>query len=78
MSKPIASARIPHSWNDQIRAIAQETGQTPSDIVKAAIGQYLGKTTPASCASTNRRLNKVEQQLARLQRLLLAGNDIAS
>ncbi len=86
MSKPIAAARIPHSWDEQISAIAQaltcqfanETGQTPSDAVKEAIGQYLGKTTPESCASTNRRLNKVEQQLARLQRMLLAGNEITS
>ncbi|ESA35966.1 hypothetical protein N836_09400 [Leptolyngbya sp. Heron Island J] len=38
MSKPIAAARIPHSWDEQIRAIATETGQTPSDVVKEGIG----------------------------------------
>ncbi|MEM9485547.1 MAG: hypothetical protein AAGA83_17870 [Cyanobacteria bacterium P01_F01_bin.116] len=75
MSKPIASARIPHSWNEQIREIAQETGRTPSDVVKEAIGKYLGKTMPDGCVSTNRRLSKVEHQLARLQRMLLAEND---
>jgi hypothetical protein len=57
MSKPIAAARIPHSWDEQIRAIANETGQTHSDVVKEAIGQYLGKKTPESFISTNRRLN---------------------
>ncbi|MFG6100569.1 hypothetical protein SPB21_35350 [Leptothoe sp. ISB3NOV94-8A] len=74
MSKPIAAARIPHSWDEQIRAIATEMGRTPSEVVKEAIGQYLGKTTPTSCASTNRRLNKLELQLARLQRMVLASD----
>ena len=46
MSKPIAAARIPHSWDEQIRAIAHATGQTPSDVVKEAIGLYLEKTDP--------------------------------
>ncbi|NEQ50336.1 MAG: hypothetical protein F6K11_09425 [Leptolyngbya sp. SIO3F4] len=55
-----------------MRAISTETGRTSSDVVKKTIGQYLGKTTPEGCASTNRRLNKLKQQLARLQRILLA------
>ena len=70
MSKPIASARIPHSWNEQIRAIATETGRTPSDVVKEAIGLYLEKTDPASVATMNRRLNKLESQYKKLAQLI--------
>ena len=66
MSKPIAAARIPHSWDEQIRAIATETGRTPSDVVKEAIGLYLQKTGPESVAAMNRRLNKLEKQYQKL------------
>ncbi|NEP58716.1 MAG: hypothetical protein F6K31_17145 [Symploca sp. SIO2G7] len=69
MSKPIASARIPHSWDEQIRAISKETGQTPSDIVKEAIGLYLEKTDPAGVASMARRLTTLEKQVRKLLQL---------
>ncbi|EKU97600.1 hypothetical protein Lepto7375DRAFT_6805 [Leptolyngbya sp. PCC 7375] len=70
MSKPIASARIPHSWHDQIRAIATETGRTPSEVVKEAIGLYLEKTDPESVASMGRRLNRLESQFKKLAQLV--------
>ena len=70
MAKPIASARIPHSWDDQIKAIAAETGKTSSEIVKEAIGQYLGKTDPESIASMARRLSKLEQKYKKLAQLV--------
>ena len=70
MSKPIASARIPHSWHDQIRAIATETGQTPSDVVKEAIGLYLQKTDPNGVASMARRLAALEKQVKKLVQLV--------
>ena len=70
MSKPIAAARIPHSWDEQIRAIAIETGRTPSDVVKEAIGLYLEKTDPASVATMNHRLNKLENQYKKLAQLI--------
>ena len=70
MSKPIAAARIPYSWDEQIRAIATETGRTPSEVVKEAIGQYLEKTDPASVATMNRRLNKLERQYQKLAQLI--------
>lgn len=69
MSKPLAAARIPHSWNNQIRAIAQETGQTPSDVVKEAIGLYLEKTDPDGVASMARRLTTLEKQVKKLIQL---------
>ncbi|MEL7510128.1 MAG: hypothetical protein AAFN42_22595 [Cyanobacteria bacterium J06554_1] len=70
MSKPIASARIPHSWNEQIRAIAHETGRTPSDVVKEAIGLYLEKTDPDRVASMARRLRTLEKQVKKLVQLV--------
>lgn len=78
MSKPIAAARIPHSWDEQIRAIAKaltcqfatETGRTPSDVVKEAIGLYLEKTDPRSVASMNQRLKALEQRYKKLTQLI--------
>ena len=70
MTKPIASARIPHDWHQQISAIAAETGKTPSEVVKEAIGQYLGKTDPEAVAVMSRRLSKLERQYAKLAKLV--------
>ena len=70
MSKPIAAARIPHSWDEQIRAIAQETGRTPSEVVKEAIGIYLEKTDPDSVASMTRRVASLEKQVKKLVQLM--------
>lgn len=70
MSKPIAAARIPHSWDEQIRAIATETGRTPSEVVKEAIGLYLEKTDPSGVASMARRLGNLEKQVKKLVQLV--------
>ena len=70
MSKPIAAARIPHSWDEQIRAIAHETGQTPSDVVKEAIGLYLKKTSSDNVTSMARRLSNLERQVKKLLQLV--------
>ncbi|MBX2862240.1 MAG: ribbon-helix-helix domain-containing protein [Leptolyngbyaceae cyanobacterium MAG.088] len=70
MSKPVVSARIPHGWDDQIRAIATETGRTPSDVVKEAIGLYLEKTDPNGVASMARRLGTLEKQVKKLVQLV--------
>ena len=70
MSKPIAATRIPHSWDEQIRAIAHETGRTPSDVVKEAIGFYLEKTDPDGVASMGRRLATLEKQVRKLLQLV--------
>ena len=60
MSKPIAAARIPHSWDEQIREIATKTGRTPSDVVKEAIGVYLEKTDSSGVVSMAKRLATLE------------------
>ena len=70
MSKPIAAARIPHSWDEQIRAIAHETGQTPSAVVKEAIRQYLKQPAPEGVVSMARRLTSLEKQVRKLLQLI--------
>ncbi|WP_031294386.1 hypothetical protein [Leptolyngbya sp. Heron Island J] len=70
MSKPIAAARIPHSWDEQIRAISQETGRTPSEVVKEAIGLYLEKTEPSNVTSMAKRLTALEKQVRKLVQLM--------
>ena len=70
MSKPVVSARVPHSWNDQSLAIANETGRTPSDVVKEAIGVYLEKTDPNSVTSMTRRLTTLEKQVRKLVQIV--------
>ena len=70
--------RIPENHALQLKQIQAETGKTESELVREAVALLLGKTSPESCTSTNRRLHKVEQQLARLQRMVLAGNEPTS
>lgn len=64
--------RVPENHALQLKQIQTETGKSESELIREAVALLLGKTSPDSCASTNRRLSKVEQQLARLQRMLLA------
>lgn len=68
MGKPIASARIPEAWDAQIRLIARESGRPPSEVVREAIGEYLGKTDTGSVRSMEKRLAALERQLGKLLR----------
>jgi predicted DNA-binding protein len=70
MANPVASTRIPHSWDEQIKSIATETGQLPSDIVRDAIAQYLGKTNVDSVQSMSKRLAGLERQVKKLMQLM--------
>ncbi|MEA5467032.1 hypothetical protein VB741_25145 [Leptothoe sp. PORK10 BA2] len=49
---------------------ATETGRTPSDVVKEAIGLYLEKTDPNGVASMARRLGTLEKQVKKLVQLV--------
>ena len=44
----IISAKVPKEWADLISQQARETLQTPSDIIREAIGTYLRKEVPDS------------------------------
>jgi predicted DNA-binding protein len=66
MEKPLASARIPQEWSDQIQQIARESGKSASEVVREAIALYLGKVDGESISTMNRRLSKLERQVGKL------------
>ena len=68
--KPMVGARIPHTWMDQIEGICQETGKRPSDILKEALGVYLGKTDVDSVSSLQKRVAALERQYQKLIKLV--------
>ncbi|NEP15461.1 MAG: ribbon-helix-helix protein, CopG family [Leptolyngbya sp. SIO4C1] len=70
MKQPLVAGRVPASWLKQLEQIQQETGKNQSELVREAIGQYLGKTDPESIASMARRLRKLEQQYKKLAQLV--------
>jgi predicted DNA-binding protein len=70
MPQPLAHARIPQEWEVQLRAIAQETGQSYSDVVRQAIAQHLGRTDLESVESMSKRVAALERQLKKLAQLV--------
>lgn len=68
--KPLASARIPHEWMEQIKSICEESGKTPSEVMQDAIGQYLGKTTVGSVTSLAQRVTALERKYQKLAALI--------
>ncbi len=71
---PMVGARVPQEWQQQISAIALATGRKEAEIVREALGQYLGKTDPGSIkgaiSSLEGRVADLERQLASLGRLV--------
>lgn len=41
---PMVGARVTKEWQQQISAIAVATGRKEAEVVREALGQYLGKT----------------------------------
>ena len=46
-SSPMVGARVPQGWQ-HLSAIAAAAGRKEAEIVREALGQYLGQTDPAS------------------------------
>ena len=71
---PMVGARVPKMWQQQISAIASASGRKEAEIVREALGEYLGKTDPASVkgaiASLEDRVASLEGKLAGLGRLV--------
>ena len=44
----LISAKVPREWSELILQQSRSTGQTPSDIIREAIGTYLRKEVPDS------------------------------
>ena len=45
---PMVGAKVPQDWQQQIQEIAAAAGRKEAEVVREAIGQYLGQTDPAS------------------------------
>jgi RHH-type rel operon transcriptional repressor/antitoxin RelB len=71
---PMVGARVPLDWQQQISAIAISSGRKEAEIVREALGQYLGQTDPAAVkgaiADLQERMTSLEQKLAGLGRLV--------
>ena len=71
---PMVGARVPQDWQQQISAIATASGRREAEIVREALGEYLGKTDPASVkgaiASLEDRVATLERKLTGLGRLV--------
>lgn len=70
--KPLASARIPQEWMDQIQAICTATGKTPSEVVQDAIATYLNQANLSQVNRVNpseERVISIEGKLEELIRL---------
>ena len=48
----LISAKVPKDWADLILQQSRETGLTPSEIIREAIGTYLRKDVPDSRTKT--------------------------
>ncbi len=71
---PMVGARVPQEWQEQIQAIALASGRKEAEIVREALGQYLGRTDPGSIkgdfARLEERVADLERKLAGLGRLV--------
>ncbi len=65
----MVGARVPPEWQQQISALAAASGRKEAEIVREALGQYLGKNDPGSIklaiASNEDRVTNLERKLAR-------------
>jgi RHH-type rel operon transcriptional repressor/antitoxin RelB len=71
---PMVGARVPQEWQQLLSAIALATGRKEAEIVREALGQYLGKNDLGSVklaiSSLEYRVADLERQLASLGRLV--------
>ena len=71
---PMVGARVPQEWQQQISAIALATGRKEAEIVREALGQYLGKndlgSVKGAISSLESRVADLERQMASLGRLV--------
>jgi hypothetical protein len=65
--QPTVACRVPPAWHGEIIAICEATGQTPSEVMKEAIGVYLKKSKAVTVRS---RLDDLEQRLNKLALLV--------
>jgi RHH-type rel operon transcriptional repressor/antitoxin RelB len=71
---PMVGARVPQEWQEQISAIALASGRKEAEVVREALGQYLGKTDLGSIKGAitdlQERVEALKRKLASLGRLV--------
>ncbi|HEY9779086.1 MAG TPA: hypothetical protein V6D09_02955 [Leptolyngbyaceae cyanobacterium] len=71
---PMVGARVTQEWQQLLSAIARATGRKEAEIVREALGQYLGKndlgSVKGAISSLEYRVADLERQLASLGRLV--------
>lgn len=67
---PVVAGRISHTLNDKLQAFCEETGKSPSGVVRDALSAYLGVNTPESIESINKRVAALERQYKKLAQLV--------
>lgn len=77
MERAIASCRIDNDWMVQIEDIAEKTGQTPSDVFRAALAEYLKRdrsmTIQSQVADLIIRMDALEDRHRALATLVATG-----
>ena len=54
---PMLGARVPLEWQEKIRGIAEASGRREAEVVREAIGQYLGEVDAAGVKGAIARLD---------------------
>ncbi len=71
---PMVGARVTQEWQQQISESALATGRKEAEVVREALGQYLGKndlgSVKGAISSLESRVADLERQLASLGRLV--------
>lgn len=67
---PVVGCRIPHTLNDRLLQLSQDTGDSNSKILRDALSAYLGVNTPESVQSVEKRVAGLERKLAKLVQLV--------
>jgi predicted DNA-binding protein len=68
----LVGAKVRPLWKEQIEALAEARGQTPSDIVREAIGAYLKLKPEERDQSLAHRVKELEKKYLMLTQLFKA------
>jgi predicted DNA-binding protein len=68
--QPIAGGRIPPLLKQKLQAFCQDTGQSESQVIRAALSSYLGIHTPDAVQSLDKRVASLERKVAKLAQLM--------
>jgi predicted transcriptional regulator len=64
IKKITLSTKVPRSWGNKLEELAEQTGRSPTDLLREALAQYLGVEDQKSADID--RLGAIEAELAAL------------